>query len=262
MARLIEFFIIIGLAYWLYQKWRIQTNSSQETQSIVEPDHLIKMVQCEACKVRIPLSDSLTFDGRYFCDNAHLHQMSEEGWFGFAYKIPSPNFNKRPNLPIDTLVVHHISLPVGKFGSPDIKDFFCNRLDVEQDPYFREIAHLQVSAHFLIDRQGQLTQFVSCHDRAWHAGLSQLFERTQCNDFSIGIELEGTGELPFELIQYARLAELIDLLKKYFPIQYIVGHSDIAPGRKSDPGPSFDWKILQNLSHLPIDQLPFGLESR
>ena len=262
MARLIEIFIVLALGYWLYQKWRTQKNLSPTAQTVVDPKHLIKMVQCETCKVRLPLSDSLTFDGRYFCDNTHLHQMNEDGWFGFAYKMPSPNFNERPRLAIDTLVIHHISLPVGKFGSTAIKDFFCNQLDISQDPYFREIAHLQVSAHFLIDRQGQLTQFVSCYERAWHAGVSQLFERSQCNDFSIGIELEGTGELPYELIQYARLAELIDHLKKYFPIQYIVGHSDIAPGRKSDPGPSFEWKTLQNLSHVSPDLLPFGLDSR
>ena len=159
--------------------------------------------------------------------------------------IPSPNFDERPqDGPVCLIVVHAISLPPGEFGGDAVEALFMNCLDPEAHPYFREIHSLRVSAHFLIDREGALTQYVSCDKRAWHAGASRWGERVRCNDFSIGIELEGCDEMPFEDAQYRALANLVNLLKRHYPIQDIVGHCDIAPGRKTDPGPYFDWQHL------------------
>ena len=139
------------------------------------------------------------------------------------------------------LVVHHISLPPGVFGGTGIVDLFTNRLDPAAHPYYATVVGAQVSAHFLIRRGGDLVQFVPCGARAWHAGESAWKGRAQCNDFSIGVELEGTGEAPFTAAQYRQLARLTRALKARYPIRGIVGHSDIAPGRKSDPGPHFEW---------------------
>jgi AmpD protein len=163
---------------------------------------------------------------------------------------------------IDTLVIHHISLPSGHFGNGAIDQFFLNQLDPSADPYFQEIAHLRVSSHFLIDRAGRVTQFVSTQAKAWHAGVSTLEGREKCNDFSIGIELEGNGDIPFEAIQYQALAKLTSLLENVFPIKYVVGHSDIAPGRKTDPGPTFDWPRFVSLAKISSKKLPFGTRSR
>ena len=155
---------------------------------------------------------------------------------------PSPNFDERPaNCAVTLLIIHHISLPPGVFGGPGIAEFFTNRLDPAAHPFYASIAGLKVSAHFLIRRNGELIQFVPCAKRAWHAGESSWRDRGRCNDFSIGIELEGTGEVPYTGAQYRRLAELTRALRARYPISGIVGHSDVAPGRKSDPGPSFDW---------------------
>ena len=157
----------------------------------------------------------------------------------------SPNYNQRPPATaVDLLVIHNISLPPGQFGGGNVEALFCNRLDCAADPAFVELQGLEVSAHVLIDRVGAITQFVSLHDRAWHAGQSCFQGRTDCNDFSIGIELEGTDALPYTDAQYAQLARLTRLLCDYFPALMparIVGHSDIAPERKTDPGPAFDW---------------------
>ena len=167
------------------------------------------------------------------------------GWLQSAKKIPSPNFNLRPGgMQISLLVFHNISLPPGEFGGHFICDFFRNCLDPKLHPYFDEIADLKVSAHFLIDRDGSVIQFVSTEDRAWHAGESCFCGVDNCNDFSIGIELEGTDDVPYTDSQYRVLAELTKTLMARYPAiaeDRIVGHSDVAPGRKTDPGPSFDW---------------------
>lgn len=167
------------------------------------------------------------------------------GWFNNAGIFASPNFDARPaGCEITLIVIHSISLPPGIFGGNYIREFFLNRLDTSTDPYFREIADLKVSAHLLIDRDGNLAQFVSTHSRAWHAGASFYGGKSACNDFSIGIELEGCDEQTFTEPQYARLTPVLNELLRWHPAierHAIVGHSDIAPGRKTDPGPNFDW---------------------
>ncbi|MGV8919117.1 MAG: 1,6-anhydro-N-acetylmuramyl-L-alanine amidase AmpD [Pseudomonas sp.] len=166
------------------------------------------------------------------------------GWCVGAHHCPSPNFNARPAAEVSLLVIHNISLPPAQFKTGKVQAFFQNQLDVTEHPYFAGIADLRVSAHFLIERDGVVTQFVSCLDRAWHAGVSNFEGRETCNDFSIGIELEGTDDQPFTDAQYAALIELTGQLLSAFPAitpQRICGHSDIAPGRKTDPGPCFDW---------------------
>ena len=172
-------------------------------------------------------------------------RISEEGLAEGVPFIVSPNCDNRPaGSAIDLLVIHNISLPPGEFGGPGIVDLFTNTLDPAAHPYYREIAGLTVSAHFLIRRDGELIQFVACGKRAWHAGESSWCGRRRCNDFSIGIELEGADDVPFEDVQYARLAELTLALKGKYAIADIVGHADIAPGRKTDPGPRFEWARL------------------
>ncbi len=165
--------------------------------------------------------------------------------------VLSPNSDERPHESIaELLVIHNISLPPGKFGGPYIEQLFTNQLDPLEHPYFQEISHLRVSSHALIRRDGELVQYVPFHRRAWHAGISNYCGREQCNDFSIGIELEGTDDQPFEDIQYQQLANLIRTLWRSYPEiskDAITGHSDIAPGRKTDPGPLFDWKKLKQL---------------
>lgn len=266
MVRLLEFLLLLGAAYWLYARWRnnnrMVESANQKKQAKPAEQPVQPMVECAYCNLRLPKNEALSHAGNYFCEASHRDAINEKGWLGAAKFSPSPNFNERPDTSIDTLVIHHISLPVGQFGGRFIEDFFCNRLNVELDPYFKEIGHLEVSSHFLIDRQGHLTQFVSCNDRAWHAGMSNLFERDQCNDFSIGIELEGTGETAFTSAQYETLAKLTNILKRKYPIQHIVGHSDISPGRKTDPGLSFDWKLYRQKAEIPESQLPFGSTSR
>lgn len=167
------------------------------------------------------------------------------GWLSPVIRCPSPNFNARPIADdISLLVIHNISLPPGQFGGGYVEQFFCNQLLQRDHPYFSTICHLEVSAHCLIDRDGRVTQFVSFADRAWHAGASSFAGRSNCNDFSIGIELEGTDDQPYTAAQYTSLAVITQLLLARYPglqTQRIVGHSTIAPGRKTDPGPSFDW---------------------
>ena len=169
-----------------------------------------------------------------------------DGWLKNANRVDSDNFNQRPTLKKDFLVViHSISLPPGQFNNSFIEDFFQNKLNPNLHPYFETIKDLKVSAHFLIKRTGELIQFVSCHNRAWHAGESSWKGMSNCNDFSIGIELEGTEIESYEEIQYKVLLNLLVQLKKEYNIIDIVGHSDIAPHRKTDPGPSFDWNKIK-----------------
>ncbi len=170
------------------------------------------------------------------------------GWLRGATRVPSPNCDARPADALVTLaVIHSISLPPGQFGGADIVRLFTNTLDPSAHPYYAGLAHLKVSAHFLIRRDGTLVQFVPCHLRAWHAGASSWRGRECCNDFSIGIELEGTDERPYTGKQYARLARVLSSVRRLHPIADVVGHRDIAPGRKTDPGPAFDWDHLRRL---------------
>jgi len=165
-----------------------------------------------------------------------------------AKQVPSPNCDARPGgVAITLLVVHSISLPPGRFGGPAIAALFTNRLDPSAHPYFTTIAALRVSAHFVIGRDGALTQFVSCARRAWHAGASSWRGRDQCNDFSIGVELAGTDDVPYDAEQYTVLARLTRALRRRYPIVDIAGHSEIAQGRKTDPGPAFDWLRLRRM---------------
>lgn len=163
--------------------------------------------------------------------------------------LPSPNCDERP-LPmlIDMVVVHGISLPPTQFGTGAIEAFFCNQLDISQHEYYGNIAHLKVSSHLLIKRDGEIVQFVPFNRRAWHAGESSFQGKTRCNDFSIGIELEGTDEIPYEQAQYQQLVAIVRLLMQTYSAitpDRVVGHSDIAPGRKTDPGPTFNWSYLK-----------------
>ena len=174
-----------------------------------------------------------------------------KGWLDGMRRVSSPNCDERPaDCEPELIVVHSISLPEGDFGTPHVEALFCNRLDVAAHPSFHEIAPLRVSAHALIQRDGELTQFVPFTKRAWHAGVSHFQGRDCCNDFSIGIELEGCDWQPFEDCQYRRLASLVRVLMEAWPAidaERLVGHCDIAPGRKTDPGPHFDWLKLKNL---------------
>ena len=174
-----------------------------------------------------------------------------EGWLRRARRLPSPNCDARPDPDdISLLVIHGISLPPGRFGGGWIDRLFTNTLDARAHPYFAQIATLRVSAHLLIDRRGRLTQYVPFARRAWHAGVSSFEGRERCNDFSIGIELEGTDTQPYTRRQYTRLVRCVHAIRARHPRitpARIVGHSDIAPGRKTDPGPAFDWAYLHAL---------------
>lgn len=173
------------------------------------------------------------------------------GWLEEGERIPSPNFDDRPEGEIRLLVIHNISLPPGEFGGDGVRQLFTNTLDAKAHPYYAAIAGVKVSAHFFIRRDGHIVQFVSCLKRAWHAGESCWQGCTRCNDFSIGIELEGTDMLPFTEAQYAALNQLTLTLRAAYPIGGIAGHSDIAPQRKTDPGPCFDWACY--LSRLALN---------
>jgi AmpD protein len=171
--------------------------------------------------------------------------LDASGWLPAARQLPSPNCDARPDgTSIELIVIHNISLPPGVFDGDAVIDLFTNRLDWDAHPYYQGIRGIQVSAHFFIRRDGTLIQFVPCSLRAWHAGVSSWQSRDRCNDFSIGIELEGTDDLPFTEAQYATLAPLVQLLKQAYPIRAVVGHSEIAPGRKTDPGPHFAWQRI------------------
>ncbi len=163
-----------------------------------------------------------------------------------ATQSPSINNNDRPDGEISLIVIHNISLPPGEFNNPYIEQFFTNQLDFNAHPYFKTIRELQVSAHLLIKRDGSIIQFVPFDKRAWHAGESSFNGQDNCNDFSIGIELEGTDNLNYEAVQYQSLKTTLKQLKNYYPVQNIVGHSDIAPGRKTDPGEAFNWGEIKD----------------
>jgi AmpD protein len=175
------------------------------------------------------------------------YAIDDAGFVINANFIASPNFDTRPHLEqqhaadISLIVIHNISLPPSQYGGNGIIELFTNQLDPNEHPYYAEIHTRKVSSHFLIRRDGELIQFVSCLDRAWHAGVSNWQGRERCNDFSVGIELEGSDYEAFEVVQYQTLKKLVTAIKQTYPILGIVGHSDIAPGRKTDPGPFFDW---------------------
>ena len=174
-------------------------------------------------------------------------EIDAEGWSRNVDRIPSPNCDARPaGIDIDLLVIHNISLPPGQFGGNFICDLFVNQLDCDVHPYFNQLRALKVSAHYLILRDGTVKQFVSTNNRAWHAGVSVFGRRERCNDFSIGIELEGSDFEPFEAAQYEALAALTYALRDRYPIAAVAGHEHIAPGRKTDPGPFFNWQHYQN----------------
>lgn len=176
-----------------------------------------------------------------------LAEWSAEGWLQRARRVDSPNFGPRPpGSEVSLLVIHNISLPPGEFTGDAVERFFTNRLDPAEHPYFATMAQTQVSAHFFLRRDGQLVQFVSTDCRAWHAGKSSWRGRDNCNDYSIGIELEGTDDMTYATPQYAALSALLVLLCQRYPITEVVGHCDIAPERKTDPGYAFDWAWLQN----------------
>jgi len=163
-----------------------------------------------------------------------------------ATQSSSINYNDRPDGEISLIVIHNISLPPGEFNNPYIEQFFTNKLDFNAHSYFKTIQDLQVSAHLLIKRDGSIIQFVPFDKRAWHAGESSFNGQDNCNDFSIGIELEGTDNLNYEAVQYQSLKTTLKQLKNYYPVQNIVGHSDIAPGRKTDPGEAFNWGAIKD----------------
>lgn len=168
-------------------------------------------------------------------------QIDASGWLLGAIHMPSPNFDERPAGWIELLVIHNISLPPDEFGGAAVQAFFTNQLDSTAHPYFQTIVDLKVSSHFFIRRDGQVMQFVSCLNRAWHAGVSAWQGRTRCNDFAIGIELEGCDSRPFTAEQYEILIALTKQLQHTYPLRGIAGHNHIAPQRKTDPGPCFDW---------------------
>lgn len=167
------------------------------------------------------------------------------GWLVGIRHLYSPNQGTRPSaMEVSLIVIHSISLPPGEFGGGWVEPFFLNRLDAQAHPYFAEIAGLQVSAHFFVRRDGAIAQFVGCDHRAWHAGRSTWRGRENCNDYSVGIELEGSDTRSFTVEQYAALWGLIEALRVRYPITALAGHSEVAPGRKTDPGPCFDWPAV------------------
>ena len=182
-----------------------------------------------------------------------------DGWWSLAEHVSSPNFGPRPpNSNVSLVVLHSISLPPGQYGGDAIEQFFCNRLDWAAHPAFESLRGLQVSAHFVVRRDGRVQQFVSCDERAWHAGVSAWRGRENCNDYSLGIELEGLEGEPFDDAQYLRLAPLLRSLALYYPLVEVVGHEHVAPGRKVDPGAGFDWPRLQRLLRRRRPALPYG----
>jgi AmpD protein len=173
-------------------------------------------------------------------------QINQNGICDQATFIASPNVDERPSPDdISLIVIHNISLPPNQYGGNGVMELFTNQLKPNEHPYYAEIGHLKVSSHFFIRRDGQLLQFASCNDRAWHAGVSTWEGRERCNDFSIGIELEGSDFETFEHPQYETLESLISSIKNHYPIRGVAGHSEIAPGRKTDPGPYFDWSRIK-----------------
>lgn len=187
-------------------------------------------------------------------------RLDRHGWLQAASGVslaPSPNHDERPpQQDAFLLVMHNISLPPGRFGGPEVIDFFQNKLDYRSHPWLERLRDMRVSAHFLLRRDGGIVQFVSTHLRAWHAGVSAFEERERCNDFSIGIELEGTDTLPYTDAQYSALQRLMPALLAHHPLKAVRGHEHIAPGRKTDPGPAFDWKRFGQENGILRRQLP------
>ena len=260
----------VAFYLWIKGKKQVKLNTDQaakikaERSKVVEPEVI---VQCHHCSVHLPKSEAVMQEARYYCSQEHLDSLDAQGWLGSAAWRVSPNQDSRPEgLSPDLVVIHHISLPPGDFMNRNstqfIVDFFQNKLDASVHPYFEEIAEQKVSSHFLISRRGEVFQFVSTQNKAWHAGASSFLGRDKCNDFSIGIELEGDGDHPFEDIQYSALAKLSAQIHSAYPHLQFAGHSDIAPGRKADPGIQFDWKKFQSKNNIPVEKLPFGLDPR
>lgn len=182
-----------------------------------------------------------------------------DGWYQFAGHVASPNFGPRPpGSKPELIVVHAISLPPGRYGGPEVEQLFTNQLEWDQHPYFESIRGMTVSSHFYIRRQGELVQFVSADDRAWHAGVSSFRGRSNCNDYAIGVELEGAEDGPFEDAQYETLAVLCAAVLQRYCVTDLAGHEHVAPGRKTDPGPGFDWPRLQRSLGLPPVRFPEG----
>ncbi len=170
----------------------------------------------------------------------------DKGWYRFARHVASPNFGARPaDTQINLIVIHAISLPPGQFGGDEVQQLFTNTLDCNVHPYFEKIRDTKVSAHFYIRRNGELWQFVSCDDRAWHAGQSSYLGKDNCNDYSVGIELEGLEGDSFEAAQYESLTSVCAALQQNYPIAHITGHEHVAPGRKADPGAQFNWQLVR-----------------
>ena len=256
--------------FWLKGKKQAKLNTDEaarikaEKSKVAEPEAI---VQCHHCSVHLPKSEAISQEYRFYCSKQHLDSLDTHGWLGSAAWRNSPNQDIRADgLTPDLVVIHHISLPpsgfVGHNCTQFIIDFFQNELDSSLHPYFEEIADQKVSSHFLISRRGEVFQFVSTQNKAWHAGLSAFLGREKCNDFSIGIELEGDGDHPFEDIQYSALAKLSAQLDSVYPNLQFAGHSDIAPGRKADPGIQFNWQKFQAKTDIPLKKLPFGLDPR
>ncbi|MHB8949530.1 MAG: 1,6-anhydro-N-acetylmuramyl-L-alanine amidase AmpD [Rhodoferax sp.] len=182
------------------------------------------------------------------------------GWYQFAAQVASPNFGPRPSsAEIDLVVLHCISLPPGQYGGDEVQRLFTNQLDWNAHPYFKSIEGMQVSSHFYIRRQGELQQFVSCDQRAWHAGPSSYRGRSNCNDNAIGIELEGVDDAPFDERQYETLVSLCAAILQSYPVTQVAGHQHIAPGRKTDPGSGFDWPLVQHALGLSEHSFPAGV---
>lgn len=181
----------------------------------------------------------------------------EHGWYGCARRVESPNFGPRPaGMAPELAVIHSISLPPGRYGTGAVDALFTNQLDWNADPYYQTIRGLEVSSHFVIGRQGLLTQYVSCDARAWHAGRSSWRGRADCNSWSVGIELEGLEGQTFEEAQYDSLAAILGALVEHYPITAVAGHEHVAPGRKHDPGPGFDWVRLRRMTGWPATAYP------
>lgn len=194
------------------------------------------------------------------CGAAVPNALWRDGWYQFSAHLPTPNFGPRPaGSCVDLIVLHSISLPPGQYGGDEVQQLFTNQLDWHAHPYFESIQGLTVSSHFYVRRSGELWQFVSCEDRAWHAGASHYRGRSNCNDDSIGIELEGLEGTRFESAQYATLVALCASIQQHYPIEYLAGHEHIAPDRKHDPGSGFDWRLLQQALALDARLLPSGV---
>lgn len=271
MIKWLLLFVGAGFLYlWFKGKKQAKFTADEAAKIKVEQSKVVvpeAIIQCHHCSVHLPKSEAIAQEDRFYCCKEHLNSLDDRGWLGSAAWRISPNQDSRPEglLP-DLVVIHHISLPpsgfVDRSSTQFIVDFFQNQLDASVHPYFEEISDQKVSSHFLISRQGEIIQFVSTQNKAWHAGLSAFLGREKCNDFSIGIELEGDGAHPFEEAQYLALASLGTQLEACYPNLQFAGHSDIAPGRKTDPGVQFDWKKFQTKNNISIEKLPFGLDSR